>query len=264
MKKLWNMTRLVWLNVGFYTGFLVMTATGMLFVTIPLYYGLRFFQGLDKGHSIRWMIWLDGQAWTKLLGAFVPLRIENCERPLPQPCIVTPNHQSFFDTYCFGFTPSYNVVFAVRAWPFKMPFYGMYMRHADYLNTEDGSANDFLKRGKAILAKGTSIAVFPEGTRSLDGNMRRFSGGAFHLAAETGVPVVPMCIEGTGTFLRKGSFLLRPASIFVRVLDPIWPEQLPVSREELPLALRHAVKDRLQQTLLELRGGKTTDIPSQS
>ena len=264
MKTLWYLIKLVWLNVGFYSALFVMTAVGMLLVAVPGYFWQRRVRGLDEGQSVRRLIWFYGRAWTKLLATFVPLRVENCDSPLPRPCIVVPNHQSFFDTYCFGFTPSWDVVFAVRAWPFKMPFYGGYMRHAGYLNTESGSAVEILEESRAVLARGTSIAIFSEGTRSRDGKMGRFHGGAFHLAAETGAPVVPLCIEGTGRFLRKGSFLLRPASIAVRVLDPIYPEKLGVERRELPLVLRHTAKARLRQALFELRGGTLRAVPEPS
>lgn len=262
MKKLWHLARLIWLNIGFYGCLLFMTAAGMFFVAVPAYCWLRFARRLDTGKSTRRLIWYYGRAWSKLLAAFVPLRVENCSRPLPKPCIITPNHQSFFDTYCFGFAPEPDVVFAVRAWPFKMPFYGPYMRHAEYLNTENGSAEALLRQAREILARGTCIAVFPEGTRSPDGEMQRFHGGAFHLAVVANVPVVPLCIEGTGQFLRKGSFLLRPATIAVRMLEPVWPEQFASLGHEAPLMVRRTVKARLQQALLEMRNPNLEAIPS--
>lgn len=262
MKRLWYLLRLIWLNAGFYTGLFIITAGGMLFVCVPAYCWLRFVRKLDEGRSVRRLIWHYGRAWARLLSLFVPLTVKNCDKPLPKPCIITPNHQSFFDTYCFGFSREPDVVFAVRAWPFKMPFYGPYMRRAQYLNTESGGADELLARAKAILGSGTSIAVFPEGTRSPDGKMGRFHGGAFHLAGVTGVPIVPLCIDGTGRFLRKGGFLLRPASVSITMLDPVWPDQFASHGHEAPLVLKRTVKARLQQALQETRDPKSMEIPS--
>ncbi|MDR1947284.1 MAG: 1-acyl-sn-glycerol-3-phosphate acyltransferase [Desulfovibrio sp.] len=245
--------KLVWLNTGFYGGLIILTAVSIVFISFPALCLFRFARGFDKGAAMRNLVWLYGRAWTKLLAFFVPLKLENCDRSLPTPCIITPNHQSFFDTYCFAFMPERNVVFAVRAWPFRIPFYGPYMRLAGYLNTESGNAEEILRRSKEILAGGACIGVFPEGTRSPDGKMRRFHGGAFHLAVLTGVPVVPVCMEGTGIFLHRDGFLLRPARISVKVLDPVHPRDFTEYGDEAPLLLRKTVKAHIQKALDEIR-----------
>ncbi|MDR0339871.1 MAG: 1-acyl-sn-glycerol-3-phosphate acyltransferase [Desulfovibrio sp.] len=262
MTRLPYAAKLVWLNVGFYSGMFFVTAVSILFVSVPGYWWMRLVRGCDKGTAVRRLIWLYGRAWTKLLGLFIPLRLENCDKALPRPSIITPNHQSFFDTYCFAFMPEPDVVFAVRAWPFRMPFYGPYMRLAGYLNTEGDSPETLLEQCKSILGQRSCIGVFPEGTRSLDGAMRRFHPGAFHLAVLTDVPIVPVCMDGTGIFLRRGGFLLRPAAIAIRVLDPIHPSQFTHLGDEAPLALRHAVKDSIQKALDDLRAAYPVFIPS--
>ncbi|MDR0828118.1 MAG: 1-acyl-sn-glycerol-3-phosphate acyltransferase [Desulfovibrio sp.] len=245
--------RLIWLNVGFYSGLILMTTVSIVFISFPALCWFRFVRGLNKGAAMRQLVWYYGRAWTKLLAFFVPVKLENCAMPLPKPCIITPNHQSFFDTYCFAFMPERDVVFAVRAWPFLIPFYGPYMRLAGYLNTESGNAEELLCQSKEILNNGACIGVFPEGTRSPNGKMSRFHSGAFHLAALTGVPIVPVCMEGTGVFLHRNGFLLRPARIAVKVLDPVYPRDFADSGDEVPLLLRKTVKARLQKALDELR-----------
>lgn len=252
--------KLAWLNIGFYSGLIFMTAFSIVFISAPALCWLRYARGFDKGTAMRRLVWYYGRAWTKLLAVFVPLRLENCDRPLPKPCIITPNHQSFFDTYCFAFMPEPDVVFAVRAWPFRIPFYGPYMKLAGYLNTESERPEELLRQSKAVLDKGACIGVFPEGTRSTDGRMRRFHGGAFHLAVIAGVPVLPVCVDGTGIFLRKGGLLLRPASIAIRVLDPVHPQAFADTGEEAPLVLRRTVKARIQEALDALR----SDVPHET
>ena len=261
MSRIWYGVKLLWLNAGFYAGLFFITAVGMLFVSWPLYCWQRYGRKRTRGQAVRVLIWHYGRAWAKLLASFVPLRLEGCGRPLPKPCILVPNHQSFFDTYCFGFLPEPDVVFAVRAWPFHMPFYGPYMRWAEYCNTESRTPGELVARAKELLGRGACVAIFPEGTRSTDGNVQRFHAGAFRLAMEANVPVVPVCIDGTGSFLRRGGFLLRPASIAIRVLDPVLPENFAKYGDEAPLVLRRTVKAQLQQTLEELRNEKTVAIP---
>jgi 1-acyl-sn-glycerol-3-phosphate acyltransferase len=78
------------------------------------------------------------------------------------------------------------------------------------------------------LRAGSSILMFPEGTRSTDGRMREFRGGAFLLALRAGVPVVPIVLDGTFDLLAPRSWVfsrLRPAPVLIRVLPPIDPTQ---------------------------------------
>ena len=253
MNKSWYLLKLAWLNLGFYSGLVLMTAVSMLFISLPAFCYLLCVKGYDKGTATRCLIWYYGRGWALLLSFFVPVYLENCERTLPKPCIVTPNHQSFFDTYCFGFIQTPDIVFAVRAWPFRMPLYGLYMRLAEYLNTESDDWPGLLSKAQATLDSGASIAIFPEGHRSPDGNLQRFHSGAFYLSVMTGAPIQPVCIDGTGVFLHKGGFLLRPATISIRVLDPIYPEQFAIYGEEAPLQLRRAVKAAMQDSLNVLR-----------
>ena len=253
MNKLCRVLKLIWLNIGFYGAFVLMTAVLIVFISLPALCYLRYIKKYDKGSATRRLVWYYGRAWTKLLILFVPVRLENCDRPLPKPCIITPNHQSFFDTYCFGFISAPDIVFAVRAWPFRMPFYRPYMRLAGYLNMESGSSEELLRQARAVLDKGSCIGIFPEGHRSPNDKIQRFRAGAFYLSAITGVPIIPMCIDGTGIFLRKGSYLLRLATIRIRVLDPIYPEQFSDFGEEAPLQLRHAAKAAIERSLEDMR-----------
>ena len=89
--------------------------------------------------------------------------------------------------------------------------------------------NSLKNRGAALqecqkwLQRGTSIMIFPEGTRSKTGEMRNFHSGAFRLAIEEKINLVPIAITGTGDILQKHSFLLGPGKIFIKikVLPPI-------------------------------------------
>ena len=71
------------------------------------------------------------------------------------------------------------------------------------------------------MAKGVSVVIFPEGTRSETGALLPFKRGAFMLAKKSGVPIVPVAIQGTNRIKRKGSFLVNPAKVRISIGRPI-------------------------------------------
>jgi putative phosphoserine phosphatase / 1-acylglycerol-3-phosphate O-acyltransferase len=79
------------------------------------------------------------------------------------------------------------------------------------------------------LHGGTSIAIAPEGTRSPTPTLGRFKKGAFHLAMQAGVPLVPIVIRNAGDVMWRGSFVIRPGTIDVHVLEPIETEEWEVA-----------------------------------
>ena len=77
---------------------------------------------------------------------------------------------------------------------------------------------------RQTLRRGTSIMMFPEGTRSRDGQLQRFKPGAFELALQTGSPILPILVTGTGSALPRRGFVLQGRhSIGITVLEPIEP-----------------------------------------
>lgn len=73
----------------------------------------------------------------------------------------------------------------------------------------------------ARIEDGVSIAMAPEGTRSRTGAVGRFKTGAFHMAQQAGVPVVPVVLRGTGTLMPPGSLLVHPGTVQAAVLEPV-------------------------------------------
>jgi 1-acyl-sn-glycerol-3-phosphate acyltransferase len=71
------------------------------------------------------------------------------------------------------------------------------------------------------IAKGQVVVIFPEGTRSSDGAIGEFKPGAFYIARKAGVPILPVYIDGGRHALPKGSFVVHPAEMVVRVLEPL-------------------------------------------
>lgn len=236
------------LAAGYYG--LVLLWTAALGVASPVLYGFfRWMKKMGPGRAMREVVWVYGRGWSKIFAAFTPTSYRGTDRVFPLPCIFVANHQSFFDAYFIGALDFPDVVFIVRSWPFRIPFYGFFMRKAEYINAESMSAEEFIDAGKKALEGGASLVVFPEGTRSYTSDMGRFRSGAFVLSLATGAPIVPICLDGTGGFLRRGEFLPRPARVRVTMLEPLFPEEYASLGEGAHRALRREAKARLQKAL---------------
>jgi len=184
---------------------------------------------------------------------FASVRVEHRERGLAAgPCVYVSNHQSMVDILAvFATYLPYRWV-SKRA-NFFAPFLGWTMWLNGYVPLRRGhlpSIRRMLRRCQAELAAGNSLFVFPEGTRSGDGELRPFYRGAFWLAARSGVPVVPVVIEGTRDILPKQSALIRPQAVVVRVLPAV--DTRPFGRDDR--RLRDQVRSEMAEALAELRG----------
>ena len=199
--------------------------------------------------SIRNLVHLYGKICCRLLAGQARISTADRASPLPYPCIIAANHQSFFDPYTLGFFPVQNIVFTVRTWPFRIPLYGRIMRLAGYLNAEESGYGSFSAGARDLLREGAALIVFPEGTRSFTGKMGRFRSGAFKLAVETGTPVVPLCIDGTRKIFPKGSRFGRPAAARLTLLPAVDPKDFAGYGETAHLHLQRHVKSLLQKEI---------------
>ena len=151
---------------------------------------------------MQFFIWVYGRCWLVIIAPFVRLRREwPRASDFRTPSVIVLNHLSFFDTYCMALMPFFDMTFAVRSWPFRIPWYGMFMRLAGYLDVERMTWEETLTAARQVLEQGGHLIFFPEGHRSRDGQLQRFYAGAFKLARELGCPLIPVCISGTDRLL---------------------------------------------------------------
>lgn len=107
---------------------------------------------------------------------------------------------------------------------FKIPIFGKAMRGVGYISIDRSnrkSAFESLAKAASTIRNGTSVLIFPEGTRSRDGRLLPFKKGGFVLAVDSGVPIVPVIIRGTRNIIPKGHFMIRSAPITMEILDPV-------------------------------------------
>jgi 1-acyl-sn-glycerol-3-phosphate acyltransferase len=150
--------------------------------------------------------------------AGVSVRVEGLENIPPRACIFAANHASNLDPLALmPMIPRRVSIFAKREL-FRIPVLSASMRLAGFVRVDRSGREAAASVATAVsrLKEGLSLAIFPEGTRSPDGRLRRFRKGAFALAIEAGVPVVPVSISGTHRLLRKGDWVVHPGEVVVR------------------------------------------------
>jgi 1-acyl-sn-glycerol-3-phosphate acyltransferase len=131
---------------------------------------------------------------------------------------------------------------------FRIPFIGWNMRLNRYIPLRRGDRTSVIQMMAACeetLASGSSIMMFPEGTRSLTGELKEFKTGAFELALKTRRPILPILLAGTANALPKRGFVLQGRHpIRVEVLDPIPPERFEgLSAKELAEQVRGVIAE---------------------
>jgi 1-acyl-sn-glycerol-3-phosphate acyltransferase len=165
-----------------------------------------------------------GKALTKINSAW-KLRIvgEIISNPR-QPYVVVCNHQSLADIPLISNLP-WEMKWMAKEELFKIPVIGWMMRlsgdiSVDRKNPRSGA--QALIKAQRVLEQKCSVMIFPEGTRTLDGRVRQFTDGAFHLAIRAKVSILPLVIEGSRDCIPKNNWVFgKPSDIFLKVLPPI-------------------------------------------
>lgn len=143
--------------------------------------------------------------------------------------VMVANHQSLLDILVL-FRLFVHFKWVSKIENFRVPFIGWNMTLNRYIRLRRGdpqSIGEMMSEASRTLDDGSSIMMFPEGTRSPDGRLRAFKHGAFTLAQASGCPILPIVIEGTARALPKRGFVLQGRHpIAIRVLDEIPHEKL--------------------------------------
>lgn len=204
--------------------FLAVSATNVVVGGLVQLFALPFDRDRRASLVLNRLLW--GRALFALEPSFPILR-RGLEKVGPGPYVVVCNHASVLDIpACMGLPIPMRVV--GRTGLFKVPFMGWYMsfcRQIPLDATSPESIEEFARRTRETLAAGISVLVFPEGTRSPDATLGPFNRGAFRLAKDVGVPVLPVVVYGTHRVMCKGALPLQNlfTRIRVQVLDPIDP-----------------------------------------
>lgn len=172
-----------------------------LFVVVTIFVALLTSLGCMVGLS-RWFAFLPTRfwGWFTIRFLFLPVKVEGKEHLQPgQSYIFAANHQGAFDIFLLSGFLGREFKWMMKASLRKVPFVGMACEKAGYIFVDKSSRKAVAKTmddARQRLVGGTSLAVFPEGARTFSGHMGIFRRGAFQLADELQLPVVPITIDG--------------------------------------------------------------------
>jgi 1-acyl-sn-glycerol-3-phosphate acyltransferase len=167
-----------------------------------------------------------GGAWSRLLLRLlgVGVRVSGLENVPPGPAVYAANHASTLDIFVlFGHLPvDFRIVYKKSL--SLIPLVGWAIRLGGHIPIDRSNpvrARRSIDAGARRIRGGTSVVVFPEGTRSRDGAVHRFKRGSFGLAVATGVPVVPVSLVGVKSVVPHGLTRVRPGTVGVVVHPPV-------------------------------------------
>jgi 1-acyl-sn-glycerol-3-phosphate acyltransferase len=180
---------------------------------------------------------------------------ENVREGIPQ--VIASNHISWFDVFALASTIEVPYHFVAKKELLKIPLFGAALEGAGHIiidrSNRDRAIESLRQAGEKIRRSPGAVVIFPEGTRSRNGELMPFKKGAFVLAAESRVAIVPTAITGSFEIMRKGSWRINQRTIHIHFLPPIPPEQVAALTRDGSDALMDTVRSRIAAVVGEGR-----------
>ena len=170
-----------------------------------------------------------GLIWSRLFCLISLVRIEVRGREKldrSTSYVFVANHQGAYDIFLIYGYLGHKFKWMMKSSLRRIPFVGAACAAAGFIFVDRSGKGlrETLAAAEKILTGGMSLVVFPEGSRTPDGKIHRFKKGAYHIADDLSLPVVPLTIDGSYRVLSKNSKLIRPGKIVLTVHDPIFPQ----------------------------------------
>ena len=168
-----------------------------------------------------------GHIWAKIFCILCLIRVkvtgrENIKKKTSY--VFVANHQGAFDIFTIYGYLGHNFRWMMKKSLEKIPLVGYACRVSGHIyvdNSTPASVRQTMQTAEKRLANGMSVVVFPEGSRSRDGRLHAFRRGAFALAVEFSLPVVPITIDGAYDVMPRGAILPRPGKVILTIHKPI-------------------------------------------
>lgn len=185
------------------------------------YVGLKLIPGNNPKRQFRYHQLLSASNWS-LIHIMANLKkrvIGKTNETYRKPSVIIANHSSFLDILLITMMHP-RTILLTNEWTWKSPVFGLAIRLAEYYPVRSG-IDDIIPQLKKKVDLGYSIAVFPEGTRSVDGSVHRFHKGAFFIAEELGLDIQPVVIHNANEMMMKGFFYLNDGPLSVKYLPRV-------------------------------------------
>ena len=186
--------------------------------------------------------------WLALTLAGIRYRVQGREHVPETAVVFCSNHESNVDPPVLFQALHAQLHVLYKAELHKFPIMGTVFDVGGFVPIERGARDKAMAsigRGAASLRAGNSFLIFPEGTRSHTGHLLRFKKGGFIMAIEAQVPIVPVAVRGGRAAMRKGSALIRPVRVSVRIGTPISTVGLTLDDRDEVMARAHDEVERL-------------------
>ncbi|HEY8398791.1 MAG TPA: 1-acyl-sn-glycerol-3-phosphate acyltransferase [Flavihumibacter sp.] len=213
---LWSLAKSIFAFTYFVVGSMILTVAGLLMIKLNPFAGER------ARYAFHWLLSKFCRSLLYIMTNVTKRVVNPHKEDFEKPAVIIANHQSFLDILSLVMLHP-RIILLTNDWVWNSPVFGFVVKMADYFPVSKGVENN-LDAMRDRVQQGYSIAVFPEGTRSYDGNMKRFHKGAFFLAEELKLDILPIVMHGTGYTMSKGDFILKDGTITIEIGERISPE----------------------------------------
>jgi 1-acyl-sn-glycerol-3-phosphate acyltransferase len=197
---------------------------------------------------------IAGAGWARFNCSITPIRVNVVGRGNiveKQSYVVVVNHQSLFDIFLLWGFLGIDTRWVMKKELRKVPLFGFAGKLGGniYIDRSDSKgAYESLKEAKNILVDGVSLIMLPEGTRSRDGKLREFKKGAFVMALDTGIPLLPVSIVDTKHILPPGTLNLFPGRATLVIHEPVAAEEYDEENlDGLILKVRSVIQEGIER-----------------
>lgn len=208
--------------------------------------------GCSLGKSEVWGYW-PAHYWSRFCCAIAGVRVkvvgrENIDKKTSY--VFTANHQGAFDIWSVYGYLNHKFIWMMKKELEDIFMVGWACKKAGHVFVDDQSISNIrhtIEETEKKLQSGRSLVIFPEGSRSWDGKMIPFKRGAFMLAAEFRLPVVPITIDGSFKAMPRFTYNIRPTKITITIHPPIMPGEKGFNTKVLMAQCRDAIESSLPE-----------------
>ncbi len=223
-----------------------------IFIVVTFITSIITIIGCWLGNGNFWGYW-PAHYWSRFccILAFVKVEVKGRENISPDTSYVfVANHQGAFDIWSIYGYLNHNFKWMMKKELENIFMVGYACKRAGHIFVDESkihAIHDTIAKAENTLKKGMSLVIFPEGSRTWDGKMIPFKRGAFMLAGEFRLPVVPVTIDGSFKAMPRSTYNITPCKITLTIHKPIYPGERGFNTKVLMEQCREAIASGLQQ-----------------